>query len=434
MNFQSIAGFAILGSLLAGWQQIKGFIIKIFSVLIRTDLIWVEDEARLTFQQILKDGKIVRWGNRRWVIGGDTFIKKHSVGSHFLFLKEETVFVLYKKYIPLVLKKKDFGMSVTFLYKTFDLESLLGNSYQEVINRKKESDKQDSHFYYREESGSDVRFRSESVGYPASKSNSNGIEPNSSPNQEKSSYQFPYFWFKDRAKYIDVTYEDIDGDYGIKPKNNYYWSPEALKLEKEVQFWASNKKWFTDRNIAHKRGALLFGPGGTGKSKMVYEVAMKTNTPLAKLNISNMSDKEFESAYESFGEPRRIILIEDIDVAFRGRENVLAKNSNVKNLLSFDTLINIISGTKQTDGVFAIITSNNISVLDPVLIRPGRLDIKIEIGALDKIGREFIAKNILSDWPELIPEFVDKYDGATVAEYENHCIKKALELFYAKKE
>jgi ATP-dependent 26S proteasome regulatory subunit len=146
-----------------------------------------------------------------------------------------------------------------------------------------------------------------------------------------------------------------------------------------------------------------------------------------------MSDKEFREAYHTNGERCGIILIEDIDAIFNGRENVLAKTNRTKSLLSFDTLINTIQGVTQNNGIFLIITTNHREKLDPSLIRPGRIDVQIEVKSLDVEGRQFIAANILRDWKDLQDKLVNECEGCTAAEVENKAVEMALTKFYEKR-
>ena len=128
-----------------------------------------------------------------------------------------------------------------------------------------------------------------------------------------------------------------------------------------------------------------------------------------------------------------IILIEDIDTIFNGRKNLLAESSLSKNLLSFDTLINTISGVKENQGIFLIITTNEIEKLDSALLRPGRCDVHIKVDYIDQRGKETIAQNILFGYPDLIEKYGNMKEDQTAAAFENLCIEAALKRFYENK-
>lgn len=78
-----------------------------------------------------------------------------------------------------------------------------------------------------------------------------------------------------------------------------------------------------------------------------------------------------------------IALIEDIDGVFHGRQNVLRGESGQGSRLTFDCVLNCLSGVQTADGVFTVITTNHLELVDPALgrpmasgdaSRPGRLD------------------------------------------------------------
>jgi ATP-dependent 26S proteasome regulatory subunit len=243
---------------------------------------------------------------------------------------------------------------------------------------------------------------------------------------------FFHDWLGNKGEYLGIQYSDI-GEENKKKSESYFWTEEALKLKDEIAFWKNNSNWFNERGIVHRQGALLTGGPGTGKTQMVLQIAKTLSIPVKKINISNMSDQEFQNAYNRGPEKCMIILLEDIDCVMDLRINTLAEKSKTKNLLSFDTLLNTIGGIKRNDGFFLIVTVNDFSKCDPALIRPGRCDIKLEIGPLCDDGRKFIAQNILRDWPNIIDEVVAQTSGKTAAETEHYCIELAIDKFYSEK-
>jgi SpoVK/Ycf46/Vps4 family AAA+-type ATPase len=133
-----------------------------------------------------------------------------------------------------------------------------------------------------------------------------------------------------------------------------------------------------------------------------------------------------------------IALIEDIDNVYHGREYVGAKTMGRPNV-SFDCLLNCISGVKAADGVFLIVTTNHVDKLDPAIgipdsngksTRPGRIDKALMLGLMAKAQRLLLAKHILSDFPELVEQTVADGEGETAAQFQARCAAIALEKFW----
>jgi len=68
--------------------------------------------------------------------------------------------------------------------------------------------------------------------------------------------------------------------------------------------------------------------------------------------------------------PQSVVLIEDIDAIFEGREVAIGTRCNV----SFSGFLNALDGVKTMDGRILIMTTNHKDKLDPALLRPGRAD------------------------------------------------------------
>ena len=90
------------------------------------------------------------------------------------------------------------------------------------------------------------------------------------------------------------------------------------------------------------------------------------------LNSPSMHDDKLQS---KLGEipPRSIVIFEDIDSIFIGRENV---SSKAKKQVTFSGFLNALDGVRSKEGMIVFMTTNHIEKLDPALIRPGRCDVK----------------------------------------------------------
>jgi SpoVK/Ycf46/Vps4 family AAA+-type ATPase len=139
-----------------------------------------------------------------------------------------------------------------------------------------------------------------------------------------------------------------------------------------------------------------------------------------------------------------ICLFEDIDGVFDGRENV-ATRGKMDQGLSFDCFLNCLDGVENTDGLFIVVSTNNIDKLDNAIgvpnngdgmsTRPGRIDRTLFFDSLDENGREKMANRILGDfdkdkWSFILDEGGNYND--TGAQFQERCCRLALKLFWDK--
>ncbi|KAK1588587.1 hypothetical protein Q3G72_024782 [Acer saccharum] len=169
-----------------------------------------------------------------------------------------------------------------------------------------------------------------------------------------------------------------------------------------------NRKGFFDRvGRAWKRGYLLYGPPGTGKSSLVAAIANYLKYHVYDLQLQSVkSDADLRNVLTTTTN-RSIILIEDIDCNEtashdRGRRSPSQdKEKETKVFLdpgaTLSGMLNFIDGLWSSCGEERIIifTTNHKERLDPALLRPGRMDVHIEMGYCNPSGFRMLAKTYL---------------------------------------
>lgn len=230
------------------------------------------------------------------------------------------------------------------------------------------------------------------------------------------------------------------GLHGREPFDTLAYPPHVLKLVEEAKRWLASEDWYKARGVPWALAWTLYGIGGTGKTSLARATAQELDMPLFLMDLSSMSNSELVShwAYTKTFAPC-LILIEDLDVVFDGRENRMGELGGG---LTFDCLLNVIDGVEDVDGLFLVITTNHIESIDAALCqptedggttRPGRVDHAIELGLMDAECRQRVADRILEGYPNEIPDMVSKGDGMAAAQFQYKCAERALSLYWGDK-
>lgn len=163
----------------------------------------------------------------------------------------------------------------------------------------------------------------------------------------------------------------------------------AEALVTDIERFLASEEWYVDRGIPYRRGFLLYGPPGSGKSSIVFALASHLKLDIAILGLSdpNMADKDIQALLSNVP-PNTLVLIEDIDCVFNEREEAEDKDNKV----TFSGLLNALDGVASSEGTILFMTTNHIEKLDEALIRAGRTDVKQFIGLPDdsQIARMFL--------------------------------------------
>ena len=161
---------------------------------------------------------------------------------------------------------------------------------------------------------------------------------------------------------------------------------------------------YTYAGIDPPRGVLLYGPPGTGKTMLVKAVANSTTASFIRVNGSEFVQKYLGEGPRMVRDVFRmarenspaIIFIDEIDaIATKRFDAQTGADREVQRILL--ELLNQMDGFEQTSNVKVIMATNRADTLDPALLRPGRLDRKIEFPSLrDRRERRLIFTTIAS--------------------------------------
>jgi len=223
-----------------------------------------------------------------------------------------------------------------------------------------------------------------------------------------------------------ITYSDIGG-----------LSEQIREMREVIELPLTNPELFTRVGIKPPKGVLLYGPPGTGKTLLARALANNIEASYLKVVASAIVDKYIgESARiirEMFGYAKDhqpcVIFMDEVD-AIGGRRFSQGTSADREIQRTLMELLNQLDGFDTLGKVKMVMATNRPDTLDPALLRPGRLDRKIEIPLPNesarleilKIHAQSVKKHGDIDY-EAIIKICDGFNGADL---RNVCTEAGL--------
>jgi ATP-dependent 26S proteasome regulatory subunit len=263
----------------------------------------------------------------------------------------------------------------------------------------------------------------------------------------------------------EMIVDSAEWESSITFQNSYFQNMEEIM--KKIDFFLKNKEWYLQKGIPYNLGILLHGEPGCGKTRFIKQlmnytgrhgIDVKLNDGMDFSDLQHIIFKEELNDTHIIPQAQRILIFEDIDalgevVKDRDLKNTAAaattnnnnntatesddSSSEFKMISSFlkmsssssstsstttknnnlSYLLNMLDGIHECSGRILIMTTNKLEVLDKALIRPGRIDIKINF---KKCSCYDIKRMIATFWQvdvaekTLKPELNEKYTCAEV--------------------
>jgi len=189
-------------------------------------------------------------------------------------------------------------------------------------------------------------------------------------------------------KVPDATYEMVGG-----------LDKQIIEIKEVIELPIKHPELFESLGIAQPKGVLLYGPPGTGKTLLARAVAHHTDCCFIRVSGSELVQKYIgegsRMVRELFVMAREhapsIIFMDEID-SIGGTRTESSRGGDSEVQRTMLELLNQLDGFEPAQNIKVLMATNRIDILDPALLRPGRIDRKIEFPNPNENARFHILK------------------------------------------
>ena len=243
------------------------------------------------------------------------------------------------------------------------------------------------------------------------------------------------FWNEDK-EFIKRTFNDT-----------FIPADQEKLIKDSLDHFVASRDWYKKNRIPYHFGFLLYGAAGTGKTSVSQAIADYLGAELYVLSGDSLGElKQSLNTYISKNaidkNVYRVICIEDIDCGFSKSPTDIATemlmnkitdsvedrlqgghSAGNKRTTGLADILNCFDGIHAPENAIYVLTTNHIDKLDPALIRPGRIDVKIEIPT---VTAETLTRFIETHYDVAAPHIEDGWlrKDVTFAELQTSVMKR----------
>jgi chaperone BCS1 len=237
-----------------------------------------------------------------------------------------------------------------------------------------------------------------------------------------------------RASYLFVFDNGWDYVQAYSPRSidSVILKPgEKEHLLQDLERFRASRDRYRRLGVPYHRGYLLYGPPGTGKTSLVSGIAEKCGMSIYVVNLTEFNDRTLKTAMNEIPEDS-VVLFEDIDCMKAGHrrgepdghgEKPCGKDGAAGNDnglgVTLSGLLNVLDGFHAPENVVFVMTTNQAEMLDPALLRPGRIDYKLFMGEAAESQRIELYRRFFPEATGLeATEFAQSHCAETMAEFQ----------------